>query len=172
MTANSGKSRAMAFQMTRVFNTPRERLWKAWSEAGQLQQWWGPRGCTVTVARLEFTPGGFFHYAMHFDGAPATWGRFNYRQIATLERIVWLNSFSNENCGIARAPFSDVCPFEIENTVTFTERAGATTVSLQAEPFGETAAERQFFNELCSSGSLEQGYAGTFDKLADWLAKA
>ncbi len=173
MAANDGTTSGKSmFEMTRVFKAPRDRVWKAWSEADQLKHWWGPKGCTVETPRLEFRPGGFFHYAMKFEGASAMWGRFNYREIIAPERIVWLNSFSNEKCGIARAPFSEVCPLEIENTVTFTERDGTTTVVLRAEPFGETIEERKFFDELCSSGSLEQGNGGTFEKLADWLAKA
>jgi uncharacterized protein YndB with AHSA1/START domain len=92
----------------------------------------GAEGCTVEALRFEFRPGGFFHYAMKFNGAPTWWGRFNYREIVAGERIVWLNSFANAQCGIARAPFSDVCPMEIENSATFTEKDGVTTVSLRA----------------------------------------
>ena len=173
MAANDAKTRRKSvFEITRVFKAPRGRVWKAWSEADQLKHWWGPKGCTIETLHLEFRPGGFFHYAMKFEGAPTMWGRFNYRKIVAPERIVWLNSFSNEKCGIARAPFSDLCPLEIENTVTFTEHAGITTVVLCAEPFGESAEERRFFDELCSSGSLEQGYGGTFEQLAEHVAKA
>lgn len=173
MAANDAKTRRKSvFEITRVFKAPRGRVWTAWSEADQLKHWWGPKGCTIETLHLEFRPGGFFHYAMKFEGAPTMWGRFNYRKIVAPERIVWLNSFSNEKCGIARAPFSDLCPLEIENTVTFTEHAGITTVVLCAEPFGESAEERRFFDELCSSGSLEQGYGGTFEQLAEHVARA
>ncbi len=160
-----------SFTITRQFKAPRVLVWKAWSDADQLKRWWGPSGCSVDVLRLEFRPGGFFHYAMKFGNAPTMWGRFNYREIAAPERLVWLNSFANERCGIARAPFSESCPLEIQNTVTFTEQGGATTVTLQAEPFGEVEAERKFFDELRSSGSLAQGYGGTFDQLAELLDK-
>ncbi|MBC7956657.1 MAG: SRPBCC domain-containing protein, partial [Cytophagales bacterium] len=156
--------------MTRVFKAPRSRVWQAWSDAEQLQHWWGPKGCTIKVGRMEFRPGGFFHYAMQFDGSPAMWGRFNYREIAPLERIVWLNSFANEHCGIARAPFSEDCPLEIENAVTFTEQAGSTTVLLRAQPFGASAQERQYFDDLRSS--MEQGYGGTFEQLGEHLTEA
>ena len=169
MRASNDKT---VFVITRQFKMPRSVVWKAWSEADQLKNWWGPKGCSVEIARLEFRPGGFFHYAMKFENAPTMWGRFNYREIAAPERMVWLNSFANENCSIARAPFSEVCPLEITNTVTFTENAGTTTVTLRAEPFGEVAEERKFFDELCSSGSLEQGYGGTFEQLAEQLAKS
>jgi uncharacterized protein YndB with AHSA1/START domain len=118
---------------------------------------------------MEFRAGGFFHYSMRSENAPAMWGRFNYREIVPHERIVWLNSFANEKCGIARAPFSDLCPLEIENSVAFAEQEGTTRMTLQAGPFGASAEEVKYFAELCSSGSLEQGYGGTFDQLADHL---
>jgi uncharacterized protein YndB with AHSA1/START domain len=171
MAASDDKAaRNWAFEITRVFKAPRDRVWKAWSEADQLKHWWGPKGCSIEIPRFEFRLGGFLHYAMKFADAPTMWGRFNYREIVVPERIVWLNSFSNEKCGITRAPFSEFCPLEIENSVTFTEHAGTTTVSLRAEPFGEVAEERKYFEELRSS--LEQGYGGTFEQLADYLAKA
>jgi uncharacterized protein YndB with AHSA1/START domain len=172
MTASEGKTNGKSvFEITRVLEAPLDRVWKAWSEADQLKHWWGPMGCTIETPHLEFRPGGFFHYAMKFDGAPTMWGRFNYRQIVTPDQIVWLNSFSNEKGGIARAPFSELCPLEIENIVTFTQRAETTTIVLRAEPFGETTEERKFFDELCSSGSLTQGYGGTFEQLAKHVAK-
>lgn len=158
------------FEMTRVLKAPRDRVWAAWSEDQHLRHWWGPKGCAIETRRFEFRPGGLVHYAMRFAGAPTMWGRFNYREIVVPERIVWLNSFANEGCGIARAPFSELCPLEIENTVTFTAHAGATTLSLRAQPFGATAEERDYFEAL--RPSLEQGYGGTFDQLAEHLAKA
>ena len=160
---------AAVFEITRRFPRPLAAVWKAWSEADALARWWGPKGCSIGVKRLEFRPGGFFHYEMSFDGAPSMWGRFNYREIVAAERIVWLNSFSNERCGIARAPFSGTCPLEILNSVNFSERGGETTVALRAEPFGEVDAERRYFIDL--RPSLEQGYGGTFEQLAEHLRR-
>jgi hypothetical protein len=42
-------------------------------------------------------------------------------------------------------------------------------VSLRAEPFGEVEKERKYFEEL--HPSLEQGYGGTFEQLADYLSR-
>jgi uncharacterized protein YndB with AHSA1/START domain len=157
------------FTMARVFEASRDRVWRAWSEAEQLTHWWGPKGCSVEVLRLEFRPGGLFHYAMNFDNGTRMWGRFNYREIDAPKRMVWLNSFANEGCGIARAPFSEDCPLEVENTVTFAGDGETTTVTLRAEPFGALAAERAYFAALFPS--LEIGYGGTFEQLGDWLGK-
>ncbi len=168
---DSKTTMGIAFEMERVFNARRGRVWRAWSEADQLGQWWGPSGCSVEIARCEFSPGGFLHYAMKFADAPTIWGRFNYREIAAPERIVWLNSFSNERGGITRAPFSGICPLEIENTVVLAEHGESTILRLRAEPFGASEEERQFFEELFSSRSLEQGYGGTFEQLATYLSR-
>ncbi|GGC93195.1 SRPBCC family protein [Undibacterium terreum] len=157
------------FVITRQFKLPLAIVWQAWSDPEQLQHWWGPKGCTLDIKRFEFRPGGFFHYAMNFDGAPPMWGRFNYREINAQQGMVWLNSFANEDCGIARAPFSDVCPMEIQNSVSFTEHAGQTTVTLRVEPFGATQAERTYFEEL--HASLGEGYGGTFDQLTEYLQR-
>jgi uncharacterized protein YndB with AHSA1/START domain len=164
MAANSDLT---TFEITRQFKLSRAVVWKAWSESEQLQHWWGPKGCAIQVLRFEFRPGGFFHYAMIFENARPMWGRFNYREIAAPERMMWLNSFANQRCGIARAPFSERCPLEIQNSVTFTEQAGVTTVTLRAQPFGEVEDERNYFEEL--QPSLAQGYGGTFDQLASYL---
>jgi uncharacterized protein YndB with AHSA1/START domain len=166
---NKRKAINSSFEKERVFQAPLDRVWKAWSERDQLAKWWGPKGCSLEVSLLEFREGGFFHYAMRFENAPAMWGRFNFREIVPHERIVWLNSFANEKCGIARAPFSDLCPLEIENSVAFVEQEQTTKMTLHAEPFGASAEEIKYFAELCSSGSLEQGYSGTFDQLVDHL---
>ena len=155
------------FIITRQFKQPLEKVWQAWGLSEQIGKWWGPKGCKLDVHLFEFQPGGFFHYAMNFEGVPAMWGRFNYREIKQSQSIAWLNSFSNERCGIARAPFSDICPLEILNTATFSEKDGITTITLKAVPFGEADTERKYFIDL--KPSMEQGYGGTFDQLADWL---
>lgn len=167
MAANAD---APVFEITRHYDRPLATVWRAWSEAEQLQQWWGPKGCSIEVLRFEFRPGGFFHYAMKFPGTEPMWGRFNYRVIEPQARLVWLNSFANERCGIARAPFSDECPLEIENSVAFTAQGpGQTTVFLRAQPFGELAAERRYFEGL--QPSLHEGYGGTFDQLGAFLLR-
>lgn len=161
------RSDGLTFEITHEFRRPPGDVWKAWTEEAQLRKWWGPKGCTLEVGRMEFRPGGFFHYAMKFDGGPTWWGRFNYREIVEHRRLVWLNSFANEHCGIARAPFSEDCPLEIENFVTFSEEDGVTVVKLRATPFGESAKERRYFEDL--HPSLKEGYGGTFGQLAALL---
>jgi uncharacterized protein YndB with AHSA1/START domain len=156
------------FNITQRFDAPREQVWRAWTEQDRLKHWWGPAGCTIDIPRFEFRPGGFFHYAMNFEDTPAMWGRFLYREIVPGDRIVWLNSFANDACGIARAPFSDRCPLEIQNVVTFADADGATLIRLEAQPFGAAPDEQAFFDEI--RPSMGQGNQGMFDRLTAHLA--
>ena len=158
------------FVMSRVFDAPRPRVWTAWSDAEQLQTWWGPKGSAIKVAAFDFRPGAFFHYSMRYSNGPQMWGRFMYRDIVALERIVWLNSFSNEGCGITRAPFEQLIPLEIENEVSLVQQGAKTLLTLRARPHGATDEERAVFEGMFAS--FEQGYGGTMEQLAAHLARA
>jgi hypothetical protein len=44
--------------LTRTFNAPVERVWKAWSNGNDIMKWWGPRAFTAPVATLDFREDG------------------------------------------------------------------------------------------------------------------
>jgi uncharacterized protein YndB with AHSA1/START domain len=161
------------FTFSRTFDAPRERVWRAWTNAESLAQWWGPKNAEIRVLKLEFRPGGLFHYTMAFQPGHEMYGRFIYREIVAPERIVFVNSFSDAAGGITRAPFpqlKDLWPLEVLNVVTFTEQDGKTTVTLRGAPINATEDERKVF--AANTESMRQGFGGTFDQLADFLAKS
>jgi uncharacterized protein YndB with AHSA1/START domain len=161
------------FAITRSFNAPRDRVWKAWTDAQALAQWWGPKGAAIRVIRFELKPGGMFHYAMAYQPGHEMHGRFIFREIAAPHRLVFVNSFSDPVGGITRAPFPQLegkWPLEVLNTMTLTEQGGMTTLNLRGGPINATAEERKMFDGM--HDSMRQGFGGTFDKLADYLAKA
>jgi uncharacterized protein YndB with AHSA1/START domain len=153
-----------------VLDAPRDLVWKAWTDAERLAQWWGPKGCKVRVVKLDLRPGGIFHYAMQFKTGQETFGRFIYREIAPPERLVFVNSFSDAAGGITRAPFNQNWPFEVLNNLTLTEQAGKTTLTLRGGPITASEEERKTFAGMFDS--MRQGFGGTFDQLAEHLAKA
>jgi uncharacterized protein YndB with AHSA1/START domain len=160
------------FTISRTFDAPRERVWKAYSEADALAKWWGPKGASIRVIKLEFRPGGIFHYAMAFQPGHDIYGRFIYREIAAPERIVFVNSFSDAEGGITRAPFpqlGNTWPLEVLNNLTLTEVGGKTTVKLRGGPINATDEELKTFVSM--RDSMRQGFTGTFDKLDDYLSK-
>ncbi|MFC5529538.1 hypothetical protein [Cohnella yongneupensis] len=71
-----------------------------------------------------------------------------YQEIQAFEKIVWVNSFSDEAGNIVRAPFSDLIPLEIRNAVTFSENNGITTMTLCSGPINATEEERSFIEGM------------------------
>ena len=57
MTANESVS-VTPFTVARIFNAPRDVVWKAWTEREALEEWWGPKGCAIEVETLDASPGG------------------------------------------------------------------------------------------------------------------
>ena len=69
----------------RIFNAPRERVWRALTDPALVAQWWG-RGNTLVVERLEVERGGHWRFVEHSDhGAHGFEGRF--REVVPLERM-------------------------------------------------------------------------------------
>lgn len=157
------------FVITRMFDAPRDLVWQAHAEAGRLAQWWGPIGFSLHVATLDFKPGGVFHYAMRAATGFEMWGRFSYREIVAPERIVFVNSFADQQGNAVRAPFNPNWPLEVANMLTLTEQGGKTTLSLRGTPLNATDTERAVFE--AGFESMRQGFGGTYDQLAAYLAK-
>jgi len=157
------------FVISRAFDAPRDKVWKAWTDREQLMQWFGPKGFTMTTAKLDFRPGGTFHYCLRSSDGKEMWGKFVYREIVAPERIVLVNSFSDEKGNLTRHPSSPTWPMEMLTTTTFTEEKGKTTVTVRWIPLNPTDDERKTF-EAARDG-MRQGWTGTFDHLSDYLAK-
>ena len=90
------------FLISRTFDAPRELMWKAWSERARLMEWFGPKGFKMPAAKIDFRPGGSFHYCLESADGHEMWGKFVYREIVAPEKIVLVNSFSDEDGGITR----------------------------------------------------------------------
>jgi uncharacterized protein YndB with AHSA1/START domain len=170
-TAPTGKE----FVISRTFDAPRELVWKACTEPERLALWWGPTGFKMHACTLDLRPGGSFHYGMQPPaGSPmgnaVLWGKFVYREIVKPECIVFVNSFSDAHGGLTRHPLHPGWPLEVLNHQTFTEHQGKTTITLRGYPINATEAERNAFESAFKS--MEQGFGGTFNQLAAYLAKA
>jgi uncharacterized protein YndB with AHSA1/START domain len=171
MTAeNPGIPAGRAFVIARVFDAPRERVWKAWTEAERLKHWWGPKGFTVHTCKVDLRPGGVFHYGMRTPDGGDMWGKFIYREIIAPERLVFIVSFSDEKGGMTRHPWSPNWPLEMLSTITFEEQGGKTKITVQWVPHSATELERKTFEE--GHQSMQQGWTGTMDQFAEYLAKA
>ena len=158
------------FVISRTFDAPRELMWKAWTERARLMEWFGPKGFTMPAAKMDFRPGGSFHYCLAAPDGHEMWGKFVYREIAPPARIVLVNSFSDEDGGITRHPMSPTWPLEMLSTFTLAEHNGKTTSTVEWSPLNPTVEERATFD--ATHEGMKQGWSGTFEQLAAYLAKA
>ena len=141
-----------AFEITRVFNASPELIFKAFSQAEHLAQWWGPKGFKMVVTKLDFKPGGIFHYSMQSPDGQIMWGKFVYREIEVPGRVVFISSFSDEAGNVTRAPFSANWPLEVLNNMTLTGHEGKTTLTLRGGPINATAEEIKMFVDRVKKG--------------------
>ena len=158
------------FVISRVFDAPRELLWKAFTEPEHMKEWWGPKGSTIVASKMDLRVGGTYHGAMRTPDGGVIWAKFVYREIVEPGRLVWIHSFSDEAGGLSRHPFSPTWPVELLTTVTFDEAPGGKTkLTLRWLPVNAAEDERKTFN--AAHDNMRQGWGGSFDQLATFLAK-
>jgi uncharacterized protein YndB with AHSA1/START domain len=157
-----------ALVIERVFDAPRELVWKAWSDPAMAMRWWGPRGFTAPAAEIDFRVGGKMLLAMQspdFNEGRPIWSVGVYKEIVPFERIVVTDSFADENGNVVPAThygMPDSFPLEMLVTVTFEDLGGKTKMTLRHEglPAGDM---------LDGAGT---GWNESFDKLAEAVAAA
>jgi uncharacterized protein YndB with AHSA1/START domain len=158
------------FVITRDFDVARDRMWKLWTDSEHLARWFGPKGVTIISAKNDLRVGGTFHYGMKTPDGTVMWGKWIYREIVPPERLVFIVSFSDETGGVTRHPFSAEWPLEMLSTVTFAEQEGKTAITVRWAPHNATESERKAFKD--GRDGMKQGWTGTFDQLAEYLAQS
>jgi uncharacterized protein YndB with AHSA1/START domain len=140
--------RAGEMILTRVFDAPRELVFRAWSDRAHLTKWWGPKGFTLPGCEMDFRTGGAYRFVMRGPD-----GRDNpfhgvYREIVRNERIVFTAILDN------------LPGHELVTTVTFADEGGKTKLTVrQTTPPGEAGRGQN------------QGWSETLERLADHLTK-
>jgi uncharacterized protein YndB with AHSA1/START domain len=165
MTTSAGPVTASAGQtivITRVFDAPRELVWKAWTDAEHLMRWWGPRPYTSPACKLDFRVGGKYHFCMRSPDGQDLWSTGVYLEIVPLERIVFTDSFADAQGNAVPASYYGIggdFPMELSVTVTFKDLGDKTEMTLTHAglPAGEILE------------GTRAGWDSSFDKLEETL---
>jgi len=144
---------AHAYTMSRVFDAPRELVWKVCTDPELLPKWWGPRYLTTAVDKMDLKVGGVWRYIQ--KDAEGNEYAFNgvYKEVVPPERLTYTFEFE---------PMAGHISTE---TITFEEL-----------PDGKTKiTSRTTFNTLEDlEGMLQSGMEGgaveTWDRLEELLA--
>ncbi len=138
--------------ITRVFNAPRELVFRAHTDPALIPLWWGPRSTTTVVEKMDPRPGGQYRFIHRSDGEEYVFSG-EFREVVPFERIVQTSEFD-------QAPGTVVI-----ETLTLEERDGKTLLTvLQACPTMEAR------DAILASG-MEYGLNETYDRLSELLAE-
>ena len=162
-------SASAGLTITRVFDAPRDLVWKAVTEAERLMHWWGPKGFTTLTCKVDLRAGGTFRYSLRTPHGDVMWGKWVYGEIVVPELLVSVVSTTDEDGNPVRHPMSAGQPLEVLYKMTLSERDGKTTMTISGVPFNATEEERKAFE--AGRDFMEQGFDGTLGKLVAYLAK-
>lgn len=103
----------------RIFDAPREAVWRAWTDPEWLMRWWGPEHFTSPAARMDVQPGGRYLWGMRDPGGHDYWSTGVFQEVVPLERLVYTDSFSDEHGNvISPAAYGMGEDFPAESTIT------------------------------------------------------
>jgi uncharacterized protein YndB with AHSA1/START domain len=135
----------------RVFNAPRELVFRAWTDPEHIREWFGPRDHPATHVTVDVRPGGRWRGCLKStETGNDLWLGGVYREIVPPERLVFTFAWEEEG---ERG-------LETLVTITFVEQGTKTLMTFRQAPFQST-------------GELEGhhgGWTSTFDRLDDLLA--
>jgi uncharacterized protein YndB with AHSA1/START domain len=64
MMSNTNDLSNRTLTIERTFNAPIQLVWDAWTQAGKISLWWGPKGMQTKVIPHDFKVGGIWTYSM------------------------------------------------------------------------------------------------------------
>lgn len=159
-TAN-GKERMV---VTRVFDVPRPLLWKAWTEPLYVMQWWGPKGFTSPVCKIDFRVGGKFLFCMKSPDGWEGWNGGEYHEIVLYEKIVYSMYFAD-----SEGNKIDPAQYGIEHEATDDTLDVVIFEDLGNGQTKLTLIGNESLEDAKDSGQLE-GWNETFEKVAAVVA--
>jgi uncharacterized protein YndB with AHSA1/START domain len=161
MTSNTTATDTKALVIERMFDAPRELVWKAWTDPEHLMRWWGPKDFTAPACHTDLRVGGKYLFCMRAPDGQDYWSTGVYTEIVPPERLVCTDSFADPQGNVVPATYygmgADI-PLETQMTVTFEDVDGRTKMTLThiGLPAGDSDMAGAGWNE-------------SFDKLAEVL---
>lgn len=151
MTNENTNTAEREIASTRVFDAPRELVWKVWTDPVHIGKWWGPIGFTTTTKEFDLRPGGVWLFTMHGPDGTDYRNEVTYTAVAKPERIEY-----------------DHGPTPIFHVTIIFEEEGETKTKLSMQMLFPTKEERDRTAE--KFGAVE-GLNQTLGRLEEYLAQ-
>ncbi len=145
----------------RIFDAPRELVWRAWTEPEHFMRWYGPEGFTVPTCEIDLRVGGRRLIGMRSPDGQEYWTTGVYLEIVPLERFVATESMADEHGNVVG--MGGDAPLETTVTVTLEDLGGGKTKL--------TLRQAGWPDDSMAAGA-SVGWNQAFDKLAEVFATA
>jgi uncharacterized protein YndB with AHSA1/START domain len=86
--------------ITRIFNAPVERVWRAWTDPELVKRWWGPDRFTCPFARIDLRVGGTSLVCMRAPkefGGKDMYSTWEYTAIEPMRRIDYIHNLADKD---------------------------------------------------------------------------
>lgn len=100
-------SKQQELVIKRIFDAPRELVWDAWTEPEQIMRWWGPKGFSAPVAKIDLRVGGAYLNCMRSPEGKDFWSKGVFREIVAPERLVMTDSSQMRKVTLSRLRTTD-----------------------------------------------------------------
>jgi uncharacterized protein YndB with AHSA1/START domain len=154
MPASSALERELT--IVRVFDAPRELLFRAWTDPKMMARWWGPRGFENPACELDVRVGGALWIVMRGSDGTEHPMKGVFQEIVPPEKLVFT--------GIA-VDASGNHLLEGVTTVLFEDQNGKTKMTMRTRAVGKVP-QAEFM-----LGGMEQGWTESIDKLEELLTQ-
>ncbi len=155
------------FVLDRVFNAPRELVWKAWTDPTHVQRWYGP-GVETVIHEYNLSPGGEWRNEMKMS-AGSMYQKFLFKEINAPEQLIWHQSGTDENWNVAANPMMPDWPRMLLITVSFTQMDEKTSVRISQIPMEATEAEIACFTQM--KDMMSSGWGKGYEVIDDILTE-
>jgi uncharacterized protein YndB with AHSA1/START domain len=144
--------------LDRVFDAPREMVWRTWTDPELLARWYGP-GVETIIHEFDLTPGGVWRNEMKW-GEKSDLSKMVFQEIAPVEKLVWHHLSTDAEWNIAPSQMMPDWPRTLLTTVTFKEDGTKTSVRLTQIPIDPTDAEIACFAKMMSG--MDNGWGSGY----------
>jgi uncharacterized protein YndB with AHSA1/START domain len=160
-TTTTIKQKDLKLQLTRVFDAPRELVFKAWTDANQFKQWFGAAACdgaSLTSVKVDARVGGKYRLQLRRADGEFYTTVGTYREVKAPELLVFTWAFEKDGSG---EEFGEVEPPEMLVTLEFKARGQQTEMTLTHEKFASVESRDRH----------EQGWTRCLDSLGKFVGK-
>ena len=157
-----------AFTITRTFNAPRPLVFDCWTKEEHIIKWLAPAGAKNEIISSDIRPGGFNHSCITMPDGTKLYGKYTFKEISPVERLVYINAFADADANLIHHPMAPDWPLELLTTVLFKELGNKTELTLTWVPIDASEIEEACFEQGLES--CKAGWGGSFDSLDRYLA--